>query len=126
VVQDSAIRNNAEIAQQWAAGLARDIRELGALMAPSTRVWHSHDGIWLTLAESSARIPEAPPGESVAPIAFQNVRAQATQSGVVVQATMPGGAFGSELPTHIAQVLTVENGLVVQVEEYIAAQSPAA
>jgi hypothetical protein len=110
--------DNADIARLWAKGLTGDLAQLGALMSPSTRIWHSHDGVWLTLQQSAARMPE-PSGVTAA---FADIRAQTTDTGVLIQATLPGASAGAD-PTHVVQVLTVDNGVVVQVEEYIAGQT---
>jgi hypothetical protein len=53
--------------------------------------------------------------------AFEDVRTMTTSTGFVVQAVIDRGG----VRTHIAQVLTVEGGVVVAVEEYIAPEETA-
>ena len=114
---------NESVAVAWAAGLANgDLLALAPLTSPNMRVWHSTDGLWLTAAESQARMAEAAQAAPAAMPGFEQVRSHVIPTGFVIQATMnyPGAP-----PTHIAQVCTVDNGVVVACEEYIAAQTAA-
>jgi hypothetical protein len=117
-------RGNDELAELWVESLkASDFKALGKLMADGVKIWHSFDGMWLTKEEGDARMADAPqPGGDAAASLFGDVRAQATATGVLVQATMGAGGLGPQ-PVHIVQVLTADDGLITVVEEYIAAQS---
>jgi hypothetical protein len=94
------------------------------------RVWHSHDSMWLTAAESQARMAESGGGDAGTNMAasFQDVRATPTQDGFVVQAWIAGltgaGLAGAGGRTHVVQICTVEDGLIASCEEYIAPEMP--
>jgi ketosteroid isomerase-like protein len=111
---------NDEIAARWETALLADITAIGELMAPDARIWHSNDGIWLTREESERRMAEGAIGADGSPL-FDDVRAQPTRDGVLVQGRLAPAMSGGR-PVHVVQVLTVNDGLVVSVEEYIAAQ----
>jgi hypothetical protein len=112
--------DNDELARQWAEGLAGDLAAMAPLTSPTMRVWHSTDGQWLDTAEAAQRMAEA--SETAVIGAFEDVRTTTTPTGFVVQAVIDRGG----VRTHIAQVLTVEDGLVVAVEEYIAPEESSA
>ncbi|HEX5586217.1 MAG TPA: hypothetical protein VFZ17_02820 [Acidimicrobiia bacterium] len=107
--------DNDELARQWAIGLSGDLAAMAPLTSPTMRVWHSTDGIWLDAADAAARMADASAASPVVG-AFEDVRTTVTATGFVVQAVIDRGG----VRTHIAQVLTVEDGVVVAVEEYIA------
>jgi hypothetical protein len=107
---------NAEIADQWAKGLQGDWSILAALTSPTMRVWHSHDGVWLTSEESSTRMAES--DAMATPPSFRDIRTIPTETGFVVQGWIDGLAGGSR--SHIVQVCTVEDGHIASCEEYIA------
>lgn len=113
-------RGNDDIAARWEKALMAGTDAVGELMAPDARIWHSNDGIWLTREESERRMAAAGIGAGGAPL-FDEVRAQPTRDGAVVQARLVPGLLGPA-PVHIVQVITVNDGLVVSVEEYIAPQ----
>jgi hypothetical protein len=106
-----SITSNETVASQWIEALGSDITLIDKVRAPDMRVWHSNDNQWLSRQESDARMARTGPVP-----AFFNLRAQATETGFVVQGTIAIG--GGQ--THIVQVNTVEDGLVVSCEEYIA------
>lgn len=114
-------RTNDDIAEAWAKALGADLTSTGELMAPDARIWHSNDGMWITREESERRMAAA--GIATKGPLFEEVRAQPTRDGVLVQGALRPGVAGPN-PMHIVQVLTVENGLVVTIEEYLAAQRP--
>ncbi len=60
---------------------------------------------------------EAAPG---VPPAFRDVRTLVTERGFVVQATL----HGDDGPTHVVQILTVEQGRIAACEEYLARLAP--
>jgi hypothetical protein len=111
-------KSNAEVAAQWVQGLTGDWSLLEALSSPTMRVWHSHDGQWLTREESEARMAA---GMADSPPSFGDVRALSTETGFVVQATLAG--LRGTGPTHIVQICTVEGGRIASCEEYIAPET---
>jgi ketosteroid isomerase-like protein len=108
--------DNDELARQWAIGLTGDLAAMAPLTSPAMRVWHSTDGEWLDATTAAQRMADASAGSTPVVGAFEEVRTMATSNGFVVQAVIDRGG----VRTHIAQVLTVEDGVVVSVEEYIA------
>lgn len=117
------VRSNEDLAGLWVKGLSGDLQALAEVMSPDARVWHSHDAEWLTLAESGARMAEQAAAGTAPQQGFDDIRAVATSTGVLVQAVLPAGALGPD-PVHIVQVLTAVNGTIHSVEEYIAPQTP--
>ena len=112
------VLTNQEIARQWAKGLAGEFGLLGALTAQTMRVWHSHDGMWLDSEQSNARGAERDP--NLPRPVFHDVRLHATERGFILQAWI-----ADFLPTlagriHIIHVVTVEDGEITAVEEYVA------
>jgi len=107
-----------DVGRRWADALAGgDWSELAVLSSPEMRVWHSHDNLWLTMAESSSRIAEV----AAEPPKFHDVRSMPTAEGFVIQACLePPG----EARRHIVQVCAVSDGRVVTCEEYIAPEGP--
>lgn len=105
-----------EVATRWVQGLGGEWTVLEELSAPTMRVWHSHDDRWLTREESEARLAES--GAAAAPPAFDDIRAVATTTGFVVQASVDG--LGGSGRMHIVQICTVVDGRVAACEEYIA------
>jgi hypothetical protein len=110
------ITTNEEIAARWAQGLTGDWSILEALTSPTMRVWHSHDGEWLTAEQGAARMADS--GAMATPPSFADVRTIPTDSGFIVQGSI-AGLMGSG-KTHIVQVCTVEDGQIAVCEEYIA------
>jgi ketosteroid isomerase-like protein len=113
-------RTNREVAEAWLQGLASgDYSGLQDLANPDMRTWHSSDNVWMSRAESEARIASAPPS-GVAP-SFGAAKLTMTESGFVVQgkADLPGMG-----PTHILQLLTVDDGEILSIEEYLAPELP--
>jgi hypothetical protein len=116
-------RSNEDLAELWVKGLQGDVALLADVLSPDARIWHSHDGEWLTLPESAQRMAQQA-AEGKAPTrGFEDVRAQVTSYGVMVQAVLPAGALGPA-PVHVVQVLTAQEGTVQSVEEYLAPQAP--
>jgi hypothetical protein len=105
-----------EVATRWVQGLRGDWAVLEDLSAPTMRVWHSHDDRWLTREGSEARLAES--GAAGSPPAFDDIRAVATTTGFVVQASVDGPDGSGRM--HIVQVCTVIDGHVAACEEYIA------
>ena len=121
IMADSA---HDEVAAQWVKGLTGEWSLLEALSSPTMRVWHSHDGQWLTREESEARMAAAgmAPGDpSSAGPSFGDVRTLSTETGFVVQAKLEGR--GGSGPIHIVQICTVEDGRIASCEEYIAPET---
>jgi ketosteroid isomerase-like protein len=120
---------NAEVAAAWVKGLTSDFSTLAALSHPEMRVWHSHDDMWLSRAESEARMAEsaaaATPsddessGTPAAMPVFEITRSIVTDTGFVVQGSI-AGLGGNPGRTHIVQICTVDNGLIASCEEFIA------
>jgi hypothetical protein len=104
-----------ELAQRWAIGLTGDLAAIAPLTSPAMRVWHSTDGEWLDAGQAAARMAAANAGAAT-PAAFRDVRTHVTPSVFVVQAVLDRGG----VLTHVVQVLTVDDGLVSAVEEYLA------
>jgi hypothetical protein len=112
-------RTNEDLAELWVKGLQGDVAVLAEVVAPDARVWHSHDSTWLTLPESAQRMAQQA-AEGKAPSGgFDDVRAQVTASGTLVQGVLLAGALRPQ-PVHVVQVLTATEGFVVSVEEYLA------
>jgi hypothetical protein len=106
---------NSEVADLWLTGLSGDWDSLRDLSSPSMRIWHSHDEIWLTREQGEARVAESGAMQS-SPL--HDLRATATERGFLIQGWI-GGDRG-RAKTHVVQVCTVEDGLVISCEEYIA------
>jgi hypothetical protein len=107
--------SNEQVAARWQQGLSGDWAILEELSSPTMKVWHSNDGLWITREEGAARI--AAMDATASPPPFRDVRTIATESGFIVQATIPDTGKGT---THILQVCTVENGRIASCEEFIA------
>lgn len=99
---------NGDLAAAWAAALEAGGDGTADLVTPDAKVWHNHDEAWQPFAEAGASGP--------ADVAFADVRAQATERGALVQATVTVGGRRY----HVVQVLTVLDGAVDSVEEYVA------
>jgi ketosteroid isomerase-like protein len=111
-----AVVTNEEVSELWVKGLAGDWASLEGLASPSMRVWHSHDGEWLTREQSAARMETS--GAMRTPPSMKDLRCTVTATGFVVQGWIEG--VGDSGKTHIAQLCTVEDGRVASCEEYIA------
>lgn len=118
---DETLSKNEAIVTRWANGLATGMTGLDDLLSPSARIWHSTDGEWLSKDVARQRMEESMPVGTDRPT-FRDVRSLPTTKGGVVQGTIepvPG------MTVHIVQVLTVDTGQIVALEEYVAAQSAA-
>ena len=106
-----------DVADRWVEGLRGDWSILEALSAPTMRVWHSFDNVWLDREESEARMAAS---ESQAALSqLQDIRTETTEHGFIVQASLVA-AGGGAARTHILQILTVVDGMIVACEEYVA------
>jgi hypothetical protein len=103
-----------DLATRWAEGLARSFGALGPLQSPTMRVWHSTDGQWVSREDADRHAAAV---EAAGRPQFSHVRTLTTSSGFVLQATL-GTAGGPT--THLVQIVTVEDGLVTCIEEYVA------
>ena len=115
---DTLSENEAVVAR-WANGLAAGMAGLDRLLSPTARIWHSTDGEWLSKDVAQLRMEDSMPVGTDRPT-FRDVRSLPTTNGGVVQGTIepiPG------VTVHVVQVLTIETGQIVALEEYVAAQS---
>lgn len=112
-----SIEDMPAIADQWVEGLTGNWALLATLTSPTMRVWHSHDDEWLDTVTASARMADS--GANPMAGGFHDVRATATATGFLVQASLDG-LPGSSGRLQVVQVLTVEDGMVVACEEYLA------
>jgi hypothetical protein len=115
-----AIPTHQDVADRWVEGLRGDWSTLEELSAPTMRVWHSFDNIWLERGEAGARMAES--GAEAALSELQDIRTQTTERGFIVQACIDRGtgAGAGAARTHIVQVLTVVDGMIAACEEYVA------
>lgn len=112
--------SNKDLAKQWIYSLEHEPAAMGALMLPNVRIWHSNDGIWKTPEEARQNAVKRGIGKDKMP-RFEDARAEVTERGIVVQATLLGM---SDVPVHVVQLLTVEDGVVAVIEEYLAPENP--
>ncbi len=107
---------------RWATGLANGMTGLEGLLSPTARIWHSTDGEWLSRDLAQRRMVEKQVADAGTSAEFRELRFHAIASGGVIQAVI-GSADDI---VHIVQMLTIEGGQIVALEEYVAAQSSGA
>jgi len=105
-----------EMAQRWAGGLAGDTVAVDEMSAPTIRIWHSTDGTWIDKRESDRRAEEL---RRTGWPELSDVRTRVLENGFVVQATT-GHPAGGDRVMFVVQIVTVTDGLVTCVEEYVA------
>jgi ketosteroid isomerase-like protein len=116
---DDSLQQNEDVVARWAAGLADDMAGLDRILSPTARIWHSTDGQWLTREVAQRRMLEHQAAAPAGPTSFRDVRFHVTRTGGVVQAVV---GTADEV-VHIVQILTIDGGQIVALEEFIAAQS---
>lgn len=99
----------------WAAAMAGDCSQLRQVCAPNCQIWHSFDNKWMSHREALDGFEAA--REQGAVPSFEDVRLVPTAKGFLCQASMVLGRVGR---LHITQLVTVSDGQITHVEEYIA------
>jgi hypothetical protein len=111
---------NHDVADRWVEGLRGDWSILEELSAPTMRVWHSFDNVWLERGEAEARMADA--GNQAGLSQLGDIRTVTTEHGFIVQASLGSGSDGAAR-THVVQILTVVDGLIAACEEYVAPEA---
>jgi hypothetical protein len=113
-----------ELQERWVAGFSdlRAFAERGpnALISDQCRTWHSTDNRWITAKEALEAVLGA--GEVVATTTttYGDFLTTATEKGFICQTSMKT----AEGTAHVIQVVTVKDGQVSEVMEYISPEMP--
>ncbi|MGC4251869.1 MAG: hypothetical protein QM605_10540 [Sphingobium sp.] len=100
-----------QIMERWRVALNGNLPVFSEVCAPDCQVWHSSDNNWMSAAaamEGVAKMGGLPP--------FDKVEITKTDKGFAVQGSITPPGMGK---MHIAQMVTVKEGSVAAIEEYI-------
>ena len=109
-----------DIIDRWIYAHSEDAAEFAELYDPDTQLWHSGDNEWKPAREGAIIGLKALNAAGLRRPPFGDLKIIRTESGFLCQTTL---ARPGETLLHLAQVVTVVDGRISAVEEYIAPEA---
>ena len=108
------VMNTDDLAERFKTAIKSDIAILREICSTDCQLWHSTDNVWMAQGPALDAFIVAQNAGQIGK--FDEITTVSTGKGFLAQTSMTMDRLGK---MHVAQLMTVKDGKIVSIEEYI-------